>query len=306
MTRRSRAPFQRIAIVGMGLIGGSIGLAVRRARSGTRVVGIDRPDVLRRARARGALDESATRLERGLAGADLVVLALPVDAILAVLPRVARLLPPGAILTDVGSTKEAIDRLALRMGLRGRFVGGHPMAGSERSGIAHADGRLFVGAAWVLCPAHRPPVGRTAGARSGIRPPPSWRRLAILVRRLGARPFLLEPRAHDRIVARLSHLPQLVSVALTNAACTRETRPYLHLCGPALRQMTRLAESPPGLWGSILRSNRRAATRALDDVIDELARLRGGLGTGAAERFRAAALARARLLDAVRGDKALG
>src|SRR5207247_933255 len=230
----------------------------------------------------------------GLAGADLVVLALPVDAILGALPRVARRLSPGAILTDVGSTKEAIDRAARRLGLGARFVGGHPMAGSERSGVAHADGRLFAGAPWVLCPA--------GGA--AVHPP--VRRLLALVRRLGARPALLDPRAHDVIVARLSHLPQLVSVALTNAACAGEARPFLHLSGPALRQMSRLADSPPELWNGILKSNRGAAARALDDVLEELRSLRASLRTGIAAPFRKAARARARLNAAVRDGGPLG
>jgi prephenate dehydrogenase len=300
VSRTSAPPFRRIAIVGVGLIGGSMGLAVRRSLRGVRVVGIDRQPVLRRARARGALDESTTNLKAGLAGADLVVLALPVDAILRALPRVARGLPPGAILTDVGSTKQEIDRVVRRLGLGARFVGGHPMAGSERSGIEHADGRLFAGAPWVLCPA-----GGAAGRRRGSGPagPAAATRP---VTRLGARPALLDPRAHDLIVARLSHLPQLVSVALTNAACSREARPFLNLAGPALRQMSRLADSPPDLWSGILKSNRRAAARALDDVIGELGSLRASLRTGTSARFRKAARARARLTAAVRDGGLLG
>jgi len=292
VSRGARPPFRRVAIVGVGLIGGSIGLAVRRGVPGTRVVGIDRRGILRAARARGAVHAGTTRLAEGLAGTDLVVLALPVDGIVELLPRVARHLPPGAILTDVGSTKEEIVRAARRSGLGGRFIGGHPMAGSERSGIAHADGRMFAGAAWVLCP--------TRGGAASLR------RLRVFVRRLGARPFLLGPRAHDRVVARLSHLPQLVSVALTNAACRGGARRHLHLSGPALRQMSRLAGSPPGLWLGILRTNQRAAAEALDDVIDELVRLRRTLPVGARARFLKAARARARLTNAVRGGAALG
>ena len=292
MSRRGRPPFRRVAIVGVGLIGGSVGLAVRRGVPGVRVVGIDRREVLRAARARGAVHTGTTRLTEGLAGADLVVLALPVDSIVALLPRVARHLPPGALLTDVGSTKEEIVRAARRSGLGERFIGGHPMAGSERSGIASADSRMFAGAAWVLCP-----------ARGGAT---SLRRLRAFVRSLGARPFLLEPGAHDRVVARLSHLPQLVSVALTNAACRGEARRHLHLSGPALRQMSRLAGSPPGLWLGILRTNRKAAARALDDVIGELVRLKKTLRAGARARFLEAGRSRARLTNAMRGGAALG
>jgi len=306
VSRTPAPPFRRIAIVGVGLIGGSIGLAVRRSVRGVRVVGIDREPVLRKARSRGALDEATTDLEEGLAGADLVVLALPVDAILRGLPRVARSLSPGAILTDVGSTKQAIDRRVRRLGLGARFVGGHPMAGSERSGIAHADGRLFAGAPWVLCPAGGAAGRRRVSGPAGAAATRPVRRLSALVTRLGARPALLDPRSHDLIVARLSHLPQLVSVALTNAACSREARPFPHLAGPALRQMSRLADSPPDLWNGILKSNRRAVARALDDFIGELERLRASLRTGTSARFRKAARARARLTAAVRDGGLLG
>lgn len=296
-------PFRRVAIVGVGLIGGSIGLAVRRHVRGARVVGVDRKAVLRAARARCAIDEATTSLARGLQGADLVILALPVDAILEILPRVAVLLPQGAVVTDVGSTKEAIDRAARRAGLGARFVGGHPMAGSERSGIAHADGRLFAGAPWVLCRPEGAAASRRVAARQGGSD--STRRVAALVRRFGARPAFLDPRAHDNAMARLSHLPQLVSVALTNAAGDREARPFLHLSGPGLLRMSRLAESPPGLWDAILRTNRRAATRALDAFTREIRRLRASLGSGPAVHFRRAARVRARLLSEGRGGATL-
>lgn len=280
-------PFRRVAIVGVGLIGGSIGLAIRRRLPRVRIVGIDRPGVLRAARRRGAVHESASSLVQGLKGADLVVLALPVDAILDVLPRVARLAGSCALITDVGSTKGEIIDAARRLGLAGRFVGGHPMAGSERSGIRGADASLLRGAPWILCPATA--SGRSGGEARAIG------RLAALVERLGARPARLDARRHDLAVARLSHLPQLISVALVNAAAASPAGPLLEFSGPAFRQMSRLASSPPGLWDAILRSNRSAAIAALDDFVRELRRLRGRLGLGLSRDFRRAARARARL-----------
>jgi len=219
------AAFRRIAIVGVGLIGGSIGLAVRRRLRNAQVVGVDRGGVLRRALARGAVHTGTASLARGLQGCDLVILALPVDAIARALPRVARLAPAGALVTDVGSTKGAIVAAARRCGLGRRFVGGHPMAGSERSGVAHADGRLFMGAPWILSP----------GAAGTV----ATERVRRLVRRLGARPALIEARRHDAIVARLSHLPQLASVAMVNAAARGPAAGALRLAGPAFRQMSR-------------------------------------------------------------------
>jgi len=260
--------------VGVGLIGGSIGLALRRKVSGVRIIGIDRDRVLRVALRRGAVHDGTSSLARGLEDVDLAVLALPVDAILRTLPRLGRLVPPGAAVTDVGGTKEAIVACARRAGLGARFVGGHPMAGSERSGVRHADGALFSRAPWILCPA------TSAAGRF-------TRSLAALVRRLGARPVLLPARAHDRTMARLSHLPQLISVALVNTAGS-STEGRLHLSGPAFRQMGRLAASPPALWKSIFRTNHRATARAVDDFIREMHGLRAALGSGPGRDFRRA------------------
>jgi prephenate dehydrogenase len=282
----SAPPFRHIAIVGVGLIGGSIGLAVRHRLRGTRVVGVDRPPVLRRALARGVLHEGTPSLARGIADADLIVLATPVEVILRLLPEVARRAGRGSVVTDVGSTKEAILRAARRAGLGRRFVGGHPMTGSARSGVAHADGGMYGGAAWILCP---------SGARGTPLP-----RLRAFVRRLGARPVLLDARRHDEIAARLSHLPQLASVAMVNAAMRSRAARSLRLAGPAFVQMSRLAESSPVLWKGILKTNRHAATRALEDLALEIERLRRTLGRGCSSHFRRAARGRARLVGAPR------
>ncbi len=289
--------FRRVAIVGVGLIGGSIGLAIRRRLPRVRVVGIDRPAVLRAARRRGAVQEGAASLAAGLAGADLVVLALPVDAALRVLPRVARLAGPGTLITDVGSTKDPIVRAARRLGLASRFVGGHPMAGSERSGIGNAEASIFRGSPWILCPARA--RRRGAGKDAAVR------RLAGLVERLGAHPARLDARLHDAVMARLSHLPQLISVALVNATAGSPAGPLLKYSGPAFRQMSRLAASPSRIWDAILRSNRSAATQALDDFAREIRRLRGRLGGGLARDFRRAARTRARLAPRERSKRPL-
>lgn len=272
----TRAPARCIALVGLGLIGGSIGRAVRRASTRPRIVGFDRPAVLRLARRRGAIDSAAPTLAAALRSADLIVLALPVDAILALLPKIARHAPSEAVVTDVGSTKRSIVAAARRAGLEARFVGGHPMAGSHRSGVEHADAALFEGAPWILCP------GRAT--------PAAVARVAALVRRLGARPVVETARRHDELVARLSHLPQLASVALVNAAArSRVAAAAVGLSGPAFRQMGRLAGSSPRLWEGILKTNRDAVAAALRDLERELRRLRARLGGGAAGEFRRAA-----------------
>ncbi len=271
---------RRVAIVGVGLVGGSIGLALRRTLRRVEVVGIDRAPVLRRARRRGAIQIGHTSLARGLEGADLIILALPVDAILTFLPRVARLAGVGAVVTDIGSTKGTIKEAAIRSGLGARFVGGHPMAGSEQTGVAHADGRLFLGAPWILC---------------ASRPGKALRLVRHLVSAVGARPILLDARRHDRLVALFSHLPQILSIALVNTVARRMTPRSPRLAGPAFRQMSRVATSPERLWRGILSTNQGAVCEAIDAFTRELGILRSQLPHGLKTAFRRAARARPRL-----------
>ncbi len=275
-------PFRRVTIVGVGLIGGSIGLGLRRRAPGIHVTGFDRPAVLRKARARGAIHDGSPVLARAVRDADLVILALPVESLIEVLPRVARLAPPTAILTDVAGVKSIVGRVASRAGLGARFVGGHPMAGSERSGIVGARATLFDRATWFLCPPGRGGAGHR-----------SISRIERLVRRLGASPVRIGTREHDRSVARLSHLPQLLAVALVNAAAGRVRA---GTGGPAFRDMSRVAISPPGIWIGVLAANRQEIGRAIDECVRELRRLRMALDGRSGPFFRRAARARSRLL----------
>lgn len=237
-----------VAVVGLGLIGGS--LACDLTRAGYRVIGIDRPSIRRRARARGYVATTRASLTAALRTADLVVLAVPPRASLELLREAARASRasgrPGLVITDVVSVKQPIVRLAERLGLRG-FVGGHPMAGRERGGLAAARAGLFQGRAWALTPTTR--TRRRA-----------LRAVRALVRAVGARPVTLDAAAHDRSVAVLSHLPQLVAWALAAAARARGVD--ARLAGPAWREMTRLARSPRALWREILAANAREVRRA--------------------------------------------
>jgi prephenate dehydrogenase len=234
-------------VVGLGLIGGSIARALHAA--GYRVVGVDRPAVLRRARSARVLSDAFTSLEPALAGARLLVLATPPGATLRFLGRVARKGPAGLVVTDVASIKRPVLAEARRLGLRG-FVGGHPIAGTEGRGFGASSGQLFRGRAWVLTP-----EGAEAFAVRAVR---------ALVRATGARPVLMRAAEHDRVLAFLSHLPQLLAWGLRAAARgDRVTRPRLSLAGPGYRDMTRLARSPRGLWREILEGNRDEVARAL-------------------------------------------
>jgi len=241
----------RMAVLGTGLIGGSIALGARSRNRRLGVVGFDRDaDAAASALARGALTSVASSLEEACAGADLIVLAIPVDLMPEVCDRIAAAAPDTAIVTDVGSAKTAVVEAAEKA-FGDRFVGGHPMAGSERHGIEAADARLFEDAWWVLTP--------TAATSSE-----AYTRVVGLATSLGAKTVAIDPATHDALVARLSHVPQLTASALVDMAVTGGDREaLLGLAGAGFRDVTRIAASNPDLWVAILRSNRNAVLEAL-------------------------------------------
>jgi prephenate dehydrogenase len=249
----------RVALIGTGLIGGSVGLGLRAADSRIEVVGYD----CDRGAAVAALEREAVATlacspQDSVAEADLVVLATPVDQIPALCERLQPAVPPGAIVTDVGSAKaEVVSAGELAFGER--FVGGHPMAGSERHGIEAADGALFEDAWWILTP-----TARTDPSAYGT---VSW-----LAQRLGARPVAVQPHLHDALVARVSHVPQLAASAIMDSAWAfGDRQALLGLAAGGFRDVTRIAASAPDMWVAILRSNRAA-------VLDALAQLQERLG----------------------------
>jgi prephenate dehydrogenase len=245
-----------VAIIGLGLVGGSLARAL--TRRGYRVTGIDWPLVVRRALRTRAIRHGATRAEAA-ARSDLVVLAAPPATNLRLLRRLARVAPPRLVLTDVSSVKREIVGEAARLGLRG-FVGGHPMAGTEKRGFEAGAADLFRGAAWWLVPARDRRANRLVKA---------------LVEDAGARPVRTDAAAHDRAMAFLSHAPQVVSWALSDAARRDAVaRRYLHHAGPGFRGMTRLARSPRALWHDILAANRVEVARALRALGTAIARRR--------------------------------
>jgi prephenate dehydrogenase len=243
-----------VAVIGLGLVGGSVARALTAA--GYRVTGIDWPLVVRRALRSRAIAAGRTRAEAA-AECDVVVLAAPPATNLRLLRRLARVARPGLVLTDVSSVKGEIAREAARLSLRG-FVGGHPMAGSEKRGFAASSPTLFQGRTWWIVP------GRDARATRTVR---------ALVRATGARPATTDPATHDRTMAFLSHGPQVVSWAILDAArLDPVARRHLRQAGPGFRDMTRLARSPRPLWREILASNREAVARALAAVVAQLQR----------------------------------
>lgn len=264
---------RRIAVVGTGLIGGSVGLAAR-ARGNLEVVGFDADRrSLAAAEARNAISRSAGSLAEAADGADLMVIATPVDLIPDVADEIAAVVAPTTVVTDVGSTKsEVVARAAAALGPR--FVGGHPMAGSERHGIDAAEATLFDDAWWILTPTHE----TSASAYSTV---------SDLVATVGGRPVAVGPDVHDSLVARLSHVPQLAASAIvTVAAAAGDREPLLGLAGNGFRDVTRIAASNPDLWIAIIRSNARSVLEGLSGLGDRLAWISDAIEAGRWDELR--------------------
>lgn len=283
--------FHRISIIGLGLMGGSWGLALKRKGFRGIRIGSDRPEILKRALAAGAIDEAREDVADGASDADLVILATAVGGILDLLPRLSRAVSPRALVTDVGSTKRLIcQRAQEAFGKEPLFVGGHPLAGKERSGFENADALLFANTSYALTPL-------TPDDLSDER----VRAFFDLVTRVGARPFVTDPVAHDRAVAYLSHLPQLVSSGLASLVAEESAEEFfpLELAASGFRDMTRLAESPYALWRDICLTNIENIQSALESLIQKLENMRLHLSDRDLEReFKQALKLRERLRGA--------
>jgi prephenate dehydrogenase len=254
-----------VAIIGIGLIGGSLGQALRRTRR-YRVIGVARKArTIADARRLGAIDSGSTDLASA-ADADIVVLCGPVDTIVPLLARLAPLLKAGAVVTDVASVKAPIVSAARRI-LRGRpfsFVGAHPLAGSHRTGVKAAHVRLFEGSTVVLMP----------GPRAALE------RVKSLWRAVGAQPLMMSARDHDRAVAIISHLPHALAHALVHqVAGARDRRKLVRLLAGSFRDATRVASSDPEQWSQILRANAGPVRLAIGEFQRQLSRLRQSIST---------------------------
>ncbi len=256
--------FQRVAIIGLGLIGGSIGLALQRANAAKRIVGYDPGEgVTDSARKIGAIVQSYTALSDAIHGSDLVILATPVGAIRALLQEIAPALSPETVVTDVASTKAQVIIWAEEfLPAHAAFVGGHPMAGKEVSGVAAADPDLFRHRIYCLTP-----TPRTR--------PDAVSKVCTLIEILGARVRFLEAAEHDGQVAAVSHLPFLASVALVNTV-TQDSAwsDAALLASSGFRDASRLAAGNPEMYRDICLTNSSSIVRRLDDYIAQLQTLR--------------------------------
>ncbi len=250
--------FYTAVIAGVGLIGGSVALGLRERLLCQRVIGLDNDALaLQEALALGVIDEARPSVGEWLRGADLVVLAVPVKALAPLARAAAPYLSPAALVTDVGSVKSGIAAECEALGIR-NFVAGHPMTGSERGGVAHASAALLENAVWVLTPTERTPLTALAKMRR-------------LVTQLGAAPVVMPPEAHDQLVATISHLPYLASLALTHMVARDERLSLLAAGG--FRDLTRVASGDPRMSRDMVVENKTALREALQRFSRQLAHL---------------------------------
>ncbi len=262
---------ERLAVLGVGLIGGSVALALKRAGAVRQVVGYGRDrGNLGVAQSLGIIDEIAAGPEQAVAGADCVLLAMPVGAMAETFSRIAPHLAAAALLTDAGSTKQDVIAAA-RSGLGGqigRFVPGHPIAGAEKSGALAARADLYAGRNVILTPLPENAAATVAA-------------VADLWRACGARLMEMSAAEHDRVFAAVSHLPHLAAFALVDELASRpEAGLYFRLAGSGFRDFTRIAASSPEMWRDIALANREALAAELDAYVSRLSHLRAALAAG--------------------------
>jgi len=272
--RHDSAPsvFDKIGIVGLGLIGGSIALAARQLWPSSLVVAVDNKDVLETAMRLHAIDVAADDLVV-LAEVDLLILAAPVRQNLALIEQIDENVRTNAVVTDTGSTKRAIEEKARELPDRLTFIGGHPLAGAARSGLEHARPDLFRGRPWIL-------TLKTEGAARSNGADGALEKLTAFVEGLGALPRVMSAEAHDHLVAAISHLPQLAASALMQVVGGRAGADGLSLAGRGLADTTRLASSAADIWKDIASTNADELGPALDQFIGVLQELRRDLSDG--------------------------
>jgi prephenate dehydrogenase len=264
-------PIRQITIIGTGLIGGSLGLALRNRGFKGKIIGCDQPDVLASAKKIKAINQGISDPVQACQGSNLVVLATPVGTIIDLVGRLAPHLPADALVTDVGSTKSEIIAIAQKaFGSRApdRFLAGHPMAGKENSGIEFADAALFRSAVWFLTPQAGQNVRRGLAGEYV-----SW------LKKVGAEIAEMNPEEHDQLCAWISHVPQFLSTALAANLVEEygENSPLLESGGRALREMTRIASSPYSMWRDVALTNKSSIAEALLKLEQRLAHIRENL-----------------------------
>lgn len=274
--------FSQVTIIGVGLLGGSLSLALKKYDLAGKVIGISRAQTLDKALSLNVIDEGITyeELQKGIRNSEVIFLTTPVSVIISLLEQLAPIVEDGVIVTDVGSTKRSIMELASTLFTGGKyFIGGHPMAGAEQSGVEKANTDLYKNRPYVLIPSSNVPESATD-------------RLEYAIKCLGARTIRLDAAIHDEIVAAISHVPQLAAVALMNSVGNKdgESGKYFQLAGGGFRDTTRIASSPFSIWEDICGTNRDNIREFLQEYIKQLQEIKNLIGTPElAEKFRTSA-----------------
>jgi len=257
MKEESDFSFNKITIIGVGLIGGSLGLALKEKKPNFKIVGVDKPEIIKKAIARGAIDEGTVNLEEGIKEADIVIIATPVKTILNILIQVNPFLKKGCLVTDTGSTKQQIVQKANEVLSKDVFfIGGHPMAGSEKCGIEEANPHLFQDRTYILTPTKKSNLIAID-------------KIFSLIKMIGANRLILDPLEHDRIAGAVSHLPQIIAVSLINTTAELALRGnntnYFKAIGEGFKDVTRIASSPYKIWEDICETNQENILKMIQE-----------------------------------------
>jgi prephenate dehydrogenase len=263
--------FRKIAIIGVGLLGGSIGLAVKKRRLAKEIAGfVRRSASLADCEKAGALDYATTDLLAAVSEADLIILCTPLAQMAAITTQLLPALKPGAIVTDVGSVKASVakdlEKLVAKAG--GHFVGSHPMAGAEKTGVLAARADLFANAVCVVTPTKKSAA-------------PAVKALADFWKSLGAKVLLLSPAEHDLLVSRSSHLPHVMAATLASLVLNpKMPKAQAALCATGFRDTTRIASGSPEMWRDIALANRKNLSQAIAAIIADLTQFQKSLNQG--------------------------
>lgn len=260
---KEESDFKKITIIGVGLIGGSLGLALKEKKANFKIVGIDKQEIIEKAIARGAIDEGTVNLKEGIEEADIVIIATPVKTILNLLTQINPFLKKGCIVTDTGSTKQQIVQKANKVLSKDIFfIGGHPMAGSEEYGIDSANSHLFQDKTYILTPTKKSNLI-------------AIEKISSLIKMIGGKRLILNSLEHDRIVGTVSHLPQIVAVSLVNMVSElvrkENNNNYFKAVGEGFKDITRIASSPYKIWEDICDTNQ-------ENILEMIQEFRNYLG----------------------------
>jgi prephenate dehydrogenase len=257
--------WKKVTLAGVGLLGGSLGLALKQRKLADLVVGfVRRQESIKECETYGAVDSATMDLHEGISGAELVVLCTPIAKMQSLVKQMRPALAKGAIVTDVGSVKGSVVReledLVAKQG--GTFIGSHPMAGAERMGVAAARGDLFNNAVCIVTPTSKSNKAAVENVEE-------------LWRSVGARPLRMSPELHDELVSRSSHLPHVLAATLANAVLDpKQPKQQGALCANGFRDTTRIASGSPEMWRDIALANRENLISALDSFIEDLRNFR--------------------------------